>query len=259
MRNAHAAARARGARLLAVSARSARVLARVRCVRAGASALTQRTLATNNPARSRRTPRAAARAAGLIDDVTGLADADLAGLLTWRDFYHKDYSFVGLLAGGSFYDASGKASPLVGMLDAAGARVAASRASAAAAERAAPACNAAWSAAEGGRVWCDEQSTGGGVPRRVTLPPEHGESADDAAPRAVRCACMRDATRTVATDAIVELYPGCHPDATSCATSPPTAAHAHATHTHANEAVAAQADVPKHLQEEEQEVYVAGG
>jgi hypothetical protein len=182
----------------------------------------------------------------------------MAGLLTWRDFYHKDYTFVGLLAGGSFYDARGVASPLVAMLDAAAARVAVTRAAAAAAERAAPACNAAWSAAEGGTVWCDEQSTGGGVPRRVTLPREPNE-ADDAAPPSVRCACMREGARAVATDAIVELYPGCHPDATSCATSlPARVPSAAAAATAAADAAEAEA-LPLHLLEAEQEVYGAGG
>jgi hypothetical protein len=155
---------------------------------------------------------ARARRAGLVDDVAGLSDGDLAGLLTWRDFYHKDYAYVGLLAGGAFYDASGAPRPPVAAVAAAAARVAAQRAAAAAAERAAPACNAQWSAAAGGEVWCEH---GTGVPRRTVAPPPR----EGAAPT-VRCACMAaDVTAAGATS--VEIYPGCRPDATRCRTTPP--------------------------------------
>ncbi len=157
---------------------------------------------------------------GLIDDVTGLSDADLSGLLTWRDFYHKDYVFIGLLAGGAFYDASGAPSPLVALLDAARARVAAVRAAAAAAEARAPACSAAWSAAAGGEVWCDGE--GGGVPRRVLTPAPPGS---DASP-AVRCACLDGAHQgaQVPGASSIEVYPACDPAARRCRTAPPAAA-----------------------------------
>ena len=39
--------------------------------------------------------------------MAGLNQADLASLDTWRQFYHNEYSFVGLLAGGRFYDVDG--------------------------------------------------------------------------------------------------------------------------------------------------------
>jgi hypothetical protein len=39
--------------------------------------------------------------------VAGLNEADLASLDTWRQFYHTEYSYIGLLAGGRFYDTDG--------------------------------------------------------------------------------------------------------------------------------------------------------
>ena len=49
---------------------------------------------------------------GLTDDVAGLTPEELKGLWDWRSFYHKDYTYVGKLAG-RFYDAEGRPRPLL--------------------------------------------------------------------------------------------------------------------------------------------------
>jgi hypothetical protein len=50
---------------------------------------------------------------GLTDDVAGLSDEDAAGVIYWRDFYRSNYTFLGLLTGGAFYDAAGEPLPPV--------------------------------------------------------------------------------------------------------------------------------------------------
>jgi len=44
---------------------------------------------------------------GLVDTIDGLDHKELDGLNGWRNFYHTDYSFVGNLAGGNFYEEDG--------------------------------------------------------------------------------------------------------------------------------------------------------
>jgi len=158
---------------------------------------------------------------GLIEEVAGLSDVDAAGLLTWRDFYHKDYTFLGLLAGGAFYDERGRGLPPLAALAEGAARAAAAREAAEAAARAAPACSAAWSAAQGGEVWCDEA---GYAPRRAVAAPVAalGETQPS-----VRCACVRLAEQdavAIAAAATMETYPGCEANSQRCRTSPPKAA-----------------------------------
>ena len=43
----------------------------------------------------------------LTDDLEGLSDEQLAGVVRWWSFYDRDYSFVGRLVDGPFYDAKG--------------------------------------------------------------------------------------------------------------------------------------------------------
>lgn len=106
---------------------------------------------------------------------------------------------------------------------------AAAKVALAAEERAAPSCGAAWSGAEGGRVFCDDPPSPGSaaftVPRRVPLPTTDALSPsspaeEGAEPRAaqMRCACVPH------TSDVGGVYPQCHPEARVCITSPPTAA-----------------------------------
>jgi hypothetical protein len=44
---------------------------------------------------------------GLVESLQGLPDDAYVALDDWLSFYHKDYIFVGRLAGGHYYDARG--------------------------------------------------------------------------------------------------------------------------------------------------------
>jgi hypothetical protein len=141
--------------------------------------------------------------AGLVDDVTGLSEAELAGLDSWVSFYDADYAFVGLLAGGSFYDELGRPKEPARLVSAAAEHFAAAKAQEAAAERELPACSASWSSDEGGWVWCEGD---GEVPRKLKR--ESSES--------VRCACVPLARLSG------EPYEGCAEEERRCRTSPPS-------------------------------------
>jgi len=140
--------------------------------------------------------------------VSGISDEDLAGLENWRAFYHSDYSYVGILAGGRFYDAAGEALPPVARVQArthwhkllcllckwvthsytflpfslqaavASARI--TRAAAAAADALTPSCAASWTADDGGAVWCESPNH---VPRRVI-------DTTTSPPAVLKCGCM---------------------------------------------------------------------
>ena len=139
--------------------------------------------------------------AGLTEDVSGLSDADAAGLIHWRGFYASNYTFLGLLAGGAFYDAEGRPLPLVAALEAAAARRRAQQQRVAAETRVAPSCNEA-----GGEVWCD----GGRLPRRAVYqhyPP--------------RCLCIPATldAEVAAAEAGMETYLDCEPHEHRCNTT----------------------------------------
>ena len=148
---------------------------------------------------------------GLTEDVSGLSDEDAAGLLYWRDFYTANYTLLGLLAGGAFYDAAGLPLPPVAALEAGAARRRAFLQRVAAEVRVAPSCDAAWSADAGGEMWCGE----GRLPRRATYthyPP--------------RCACIPPTLEaaSAAAEAGMELYPDCAPQEHRCKTAEAAAA-----------------------------------
>ena len=111
---------------------------------------------------------------GLTDDVTGLSPGDYIGLDEWITFYHKDYKYVGKLAG-RYFDANGSPTDYYRQMqqwlnDA--------RDDAQTVENEKqifPPCNSEWSAERGQRVWCTKKSGGIsrnwiGVPRRLFFP-----------------------------------------------------------------------------------------
>ena len=143
---------------------------------------------------------------GLTEDVTGLTDDDAAGLIYWRGFYAANYTYIGLLADGAFYDAQGQPLPPVAALEAAAARRHALLQRIAGEVRVAPSCDAAWDADAGGAVWCDE----GRLPRRVTY-----------LHYPVRCVCIRDAfeVSVAAAEQGMELFGDCLPHEHRCNTT----------------------------------------
>jgi hypothetical protein len=148
---------------------------------------------------------------GLTDDVAGLSDEDAAGVIYWRDFYRSNYTFLGLLTGGAFYDAAGEPLPPVEALEAGAARRQALLKRVAAETRVAPSCDAAWSADAGGEVWCGE----GRQPRRATY-----------AHHPPRCLCVPPTLEAgvAAAEAGMELYPDCAPQEQRCSTAEAEAA-----------------------------------
>ena len=202
--------------------------------------------------------RASPLVSGLTDDVAGLNQADLASLDTWTQFYHTEYSFIGLLAGGRFYDTDGTPLEAVALVQVGSCAVkspspapAASHPThpstphfpqaAAASERTrrsrdasvdalTPSCSASWTAVDGGKVWCDpppSQAQPVAVPRQIV---------DVAAspPRVLKCGCVAlnplgddvsdEAVRELATHGRgLRTYPNCATTHTTCRSVAPDA------------------------------------
>uniref|UniRef100_A0A914R6A4 Uncharacterized protein n=1 Tax=Parascaris equorum TaxID=6256 RepID=A0A914R6A4_PAREQ len=87
--------------------------------------------------------------AGLIDDVSGLSHQDILGIQEWSNFYEKEYKLVGLLQG-TYYDAEGHLTELIGLIEDAKLWKAAQTKEA----EVFPPCNSEWHKDSGGRVWC---------------------------------------------------------------------------------------------------------
>jgi hypothetical protein len=67
-------------------------------------------------------------------------------------------------------------------------------------------CGTGWTAADGGRVWCD----GGQYPRKLFEGMAGGAAS-------WRCVCMPD----IGWSDLLQVYPDCAPDATECAVVSP--------------------------------------
>jgi hypothetical protein len=143
---------------------------------------------------------------GMTEDTAGLTDEDAAGLIYWRGFYASNYTFIGLLAGGAFYDAQGLPLPPVAALEAAAARRHALLQRIAGETRVAPSCNTDLNAEAGGAVWCDEDR----LPRRATYP--HYPA---------RCVCVLPTLEAgvAAAEQGMELFADCRPHEQRCNTT----------------------------------------
>ena len=137
---------------------------------------------------------------GLTDDVAGLTDEELKGLWDWRSFYHKDYTYVGKLAG-RFYDAEGRPRPLLTAVREGAERAREVEREREEARRKNPRCNSAWKQGEGGRLWCAP----GWYPRKVT-------AANGAGTASASCQCFDE----VGFSDVRAVYPGCSPTASEC-------------------------------------------
>ena len=111
---------------------------------------------------------------GLNDDVTDLSPGDYIGLDEWITFYHKDYKYVGKLAG-RYFDKDGSPTDYYRQMQQ---WLSDARDDAQTVENEKqifPPCNSEWSAERGQRVWCTKKSGGIsrnwiGVPRRLFFP-----------------------------------------------------------------------------------------
>lgn len=147
----------------------------------------------------------------LTDNLEGITNEQLAGLVRWQEFYHKEYTFVGHVHG-AFYDASqgGKATQELERVLAAAAFASSDSEQLKRQEAELPRCDTRWSDRDGGSVSCEGRDNL--RPRLVYINPlrEGGEPT-------TRCACMEgDGWSDVR-----RVYPGCAPDAQICHTSPP--------------------------------------
>lgn len=158
---------------------------------------------------------------GLADDVSDLAESELAGLDTWADLYEHKYPRVGVVVG-VYYDERGCPTPRHAHVQSA-----VSRAKRAEREEEAdlvrfPPCNSEWhSQSNRGRVWCSPLS--GGVSRHWAGKPRL--FLDSSA--SWRCACVQSDQEEHFCDHAhshahcrLRHYPECDQDASECATGP---------------------------------------
>jgi len=145
---------------------------------------------------------------GLIDDLEGLTEQQVAAVRDWADStYHKEYKYVGKLIG-NFYNEKGEPTPALEkayVMIAVHAKAEEERKSD---ERVFPRCNSRWSQQDGGTVWCDGKSGGvdrpwAGYPRVFTKEP--GAQS--------RCACTRQKNLP---DDRFKAYEGCDEKSTFC-------------------------------------------
>ncbi|XRB01239.1 cytochrome b5 heme-binding domain-containing protein [Pycnococcus provasolii] len=141
------------------------------------------------------------------DNIDDFTDEQCLGVVDWAKFYHETYKFVGVLAGGAFFDNSGTPTARrVSLLSRADSAKAA-QALAKEQEKQFPACSSRWTQQDGGTVWCDA----GEYPRRIDKPSAPGGVV------AERCACFSD----VGVNDQRRLYDGCAPHSSKCSTSKP--------------------------------------
>ncbi|KAL7389837.1 hypothetical protein ABVT39_010614 [Epinephelus coioides] len=146
---------------------------------------------------------------GLTDDVSSLSPLQVMALYDWLAFYQREYQFAGLLTG-RFYSETGQPTEALLQVEASLAEGQRIKAQSEADKVRFPACNAEWSAARGGRVWCSTKSGGvergwTGVPRKLFSP---GSSS-------VRCVCVEDPP-AAEEDPNLQKYDGCPAHAESC-------------------------------------------
>lgn len=148
---------------------------------------------------------------GLTDDINGLDDKSLQGLIDWLQFFenHEQYSYHGLVEG-RFFDSSGRA-----LIDFPWERLEKRKQ-----HVEFPECNYRWGAKLGGfddtgEVWCSMRSGGierswAGLPRRLIGTEERS---------GVKCVCV-PMSRAIAHAPnefpIFDLYPGCKWDSERC-------------------------------------------
>lgn len=160
---------------------------------------------------------------GLTDDLNGITDENLLAFSQWVDFYEKDYTFVGKLAGRYYTNEGQPTSELRGVW---AAIERAKQKSYLAQEQSKkfPPCNSEWTPEKGSSVWCSKKS--GGVERDWAGVPRQYFERDSGS---VRCVCVRNTgppsdhpegashkNRGDLDDPHLKEYPGCPPTSDTC-------------------------------------------
>ncbi|KAJ4953824.1 hypothetical protein NE237_030656 [Protea cynaroides] len=140
---------------------------------------------------------------GLTDSLQGLSSVEVKGVVDWRDFYFRSYTFVGKLVG-RYYDSEGRATKSLKGVEAKAARGAQLLEKQKEEEAKLPSCNSKWSQDEGGEVWCSE-----GYPRLIQRPLEIAITGK----MSKRCVCFNEEELGKPG---LEVYEGCGPLAKVC-------------------------------------------
>jgi hypothetical protein len=140
----------------------------------------------------------------LNDDIRDFTPEYMNGLVEWLSFYqnHATYRYVGKVTG-QFYDANGRALPLLGICKMSAAEFAEKTKEQENSNS--KYCAFKWHKDTGGIVSCDE----GSYPRRVMSKEKNGDQKVKE-----RCTCMP----TVESNTTVLLYDGCPSQNTTCFT-----------------------------------------
>lgn len=142
-----------------------------------------------------------------LDDVLTLSGPNLLALWNWKEFYEKDYPFVGKLVG-RHYDDKGRETAYYGQVVAEVGKAEADRLREERERAEFPPCNTEWSAETGSTFWCSEKSGGierdwVGVPRRQFKP-----GGTD-----FNCVCVHESKRQAPN---LKEFEDCDPESTRC-------------------------------------------
>ena len=118
------------------------------------------------------------------DSIDGLTPSEAEGLFNWLEFYKKDYTYVGKLAG-TYFDARGAPTAAWAAVEELRAVVETHKDQQAALTKQFPPCDMTFTNGAGGRVWCATNS--GGIKREWVRPGAGGARAP------LACASLIDA------------------------------------------------------------------
>lgn len=142
------------------------------------------------------------------DDVLKkLSAQEIYSIHQWKQFYEKDYKFVGLLIG-RYYNSDGSQTEYMDRVEIQVARAIKEKERQENLRSQYPPCNIEWRAETGTRVWCTEQS--GGIDREWTGVPR---KFFEAAKSDFRCACVPDDKLN---DGRLKEYDNCDQNETTC-------------------------------------------
>lgn len=146
---------------------------------------------------------------GLIESVEGLPVSQVNDIQGWRDFYYKDYIYLGKLIG-HYYDEKGKPTKNHARFQELLEQHKANALVRQEWDKRFPGCNSKWDQNEGSEVWCSDQSGGitrgwGGVPR-LYVGPDYPK----------RCGCVEESKLSTLVPKDYEVYPGCDPLSPLC-------------------------------------------